>query len=732
MVCKQKFRFLVALGLSVLMGAAAQAQNYEYSSYYQPNLNQINVTRTLHNNLRTYISRSASAKRVGIAVLDGRADANHTDLRGRITVSQVYAGRYRFNDAHGTHVAGIAGASQNSSGIVGVAPTARIISIPVFDDWGWVAYDLGRAALNRAVSLGARVANMSYGPYGDLFISGELEIFDDYKSSMVLVRAAGNDELSLGHQNYAFDASTSLSHLLIVGSVDGNNGISYFSNTPGSACIGSAGCDESDMMKNFFIVAPGEYVLSDVPGKRYSYMSGTSMAAPHVSGAAALVFQEALAGNQVLTPSQVASILKQSARDLGDVGVDGVYGWGLLDVSAALGPVGGTFIATGSSVNSGLVSTSGSGVSGSSVLGSSRSMERAMDGMVVFDAYKRAFVVSNPKLGDAPSTLLENTLSELKSALTITPAQEIDYGAYKLSLFQSDPTNATASAFSFAGQDHRITAGLGAAKGFFGQADSTAVNSYTLGATYFQGAGDAGTALENAMFVGADYNVAPDLVASALYMHAGPGDADALADKAADFLSLGTRLALSDDVSVGVSYAMLREEGQLLGIHSSGAFSLGDIGMTQLGGIQLQGRIDRRTTISTFAEISSTSSTQASDSLFLAASGWLGSRMGLTVSRQGVLRAGDAVSLSAIKPWQIDDGDISARVAVGRELDGTVNYEVRSASLGGGVVPLDLGVSYSMAAGALGYGASVWLRDDDVHSLGFGEVSVAAALSLKF
>jgi hypothetical protein len=714
-------------------GHAAKAQNYEYSGTYQPNLGQINVTRTLHNNVRTSIARSSAAKAVGIAILDGRADANHPDVKGRLSVSQVYGGRYRFNDSHGSHVAGIAGAGQNSSGIVGVAPTARLFSIPVFDDWGWVAYDLGQTALNRAVSLGAKVANMSYGPMDDgvVFLSGELDLFDDYRSSMVLVRAAGNSGMIVSDEGYAGDASTALSHLLIVGSVDRNNTISYFSNRPGAACIGSAGCDESDKMKNFFIVAPGESILSDVPGRRYSYMSGTSMAAPHVSGAAALVFQQSLARNQVLTPSQVASILKQSARDLGAAGVDEVYGYGLLDVRSALSPVGGVFVARGATVNGGLEAWGNTGFARSSVLGSSRAIEQAMDGLVVFDGFQRSFDVSDTQWVAAESTLAADAVSALQSSLSYRSVQTYWDGSYKLTMLGGDGTAGVADVLSFAADEHQVTAGLGTAKAFFMQVDPAQSHANALGANYFTGAGDAGTALENAMFATGDYQLASNLMVSALYMHARE-PLDASAGQAADFLSLGSRLSLADGMSIGMSYGLLREDGQMLGLQSDGALALGDVGMTQLGGLNFNAQMDARTSLSAFAEASVTSATQAEGSMFTAPSNWVGSRMGLAISRNGVLQAGDVVTLSMIKPWQLVDGQVEARVAVGREFDGSVNYESRSVELGTAAIPLDIGFSYVKAGGVLGYGGSIWLRDGDARSLGLDEVSVAASMSVRF
>jgi subtilisin family serine protease len=267
MTRRNAVRSLASLLLLGAASSAVMAQNFEYTTS-QGNLSQVRVTSALHANLQAYVANFPAAQDLRIAILDGLADVSHSDLAGRIEAHLAYDGSYGWADDHGTHVAGIAGASRNGSGIVGIAPTAKLLSIPVFDDYGWVAWDGGRAAFDRAQSLGAKVVNMSYGSTlrGQTFLPGELDIIDDYRNSMVMVRAAGNQGATLSRIAYSGDASTDLAHLLIVGSVNSRGSISSFSNRPGESCIAnSTRCAADDKIKNFFIVAPGERVLSDLP-----------------------------------------------------------------------------------------------------------------------------------------------------------------------------------------------------------------------------------------------------------------------------------------------------------------------------------------------------------------------------------------------------------------------------------------------------------------------------------
>jgi hypothetical protein len=592
-------------------------------------LAQIGVDKFWHNWFySTYIAPNAGSTNVVVAILDGKADINHVDLKGRESVLLVYSGNYRKPDNHGTHVSGIVGATQNDVGVVGVNPFATLLNIPVFDSRGWVATDLGKKALDAAKNAGARVVNMSYGPttVGDVFLSGELSLFTNYNSSMVLVRAAGNNGVNVINEpsfsvivngsSRAVDASVDLSGLLIVGSVNKSNGISNFSNRPGSACIGSCGPGNVNAMMNFWLVAPGENILSDLPRNYLGYMSGTSMAAPHVAGAASLVYQYALAGNTNLSPGQVAGILKCTAQDLGDPGVDAVYGWGLLDVPAALGPCGTVSLAMGDTVDSGVEAVAVSALATSSLVGS-RSMENALSGMMVLDEYKRAFVVDDPKLSPSLSSVFStNFVQELTGQVGAVTTELFRDGQNAVSLTsQSDLAHGGFRVISVDRGSFHYDAGLGAATSYFTTLNSAAREekpfSRAMAEHFFTGSAEAAIPLNQAMFFGSDWRTTSRLTLSGLYLRTTPGDFDYIPDHVAAVMwdkqrtssltKLGASYDLSDGLSAGLSYGLLQEQGQLLGMQAGGAFSMGD-GVTHIGTANLDAEISQTTSLSIFAE----------------------------------------------------------------------------------------------------------------------------------
>jgi hypothetical protein len=738
-----------------LLISPVQGQNYEYSPTYQPNLGAIGVTEALHDDVGAWLTDDL--RNVAIAILDGRADDKHVDLSPHTTVILVYPGVYTKLDDHGTHVSGIAGAARNDVGIVGVNPFARLLSIPVFDNRGWVARDLGKAALDAAVFHGAKAANMSYGPVakGDGFLDGELNLFKGYRDSLILVRAAGNDGVNLLNEYYSQITPTTkadgdFAHLLIVGSVNSNNQISSFSNRPGNACITwdttktSCAATDADAMMNFFIVAPGERIVSDLPRNKYGYGTGTSMAAPHVTGAAVLVYQFALAGNTLLSPADVANILKESATSLGS---KTVYGVGLLNVEAALGPIGEPEVPVGDTVDDEAPTTSTSKGRKSSVVGKSNRLDGALSGMIVLDKYKRSFVLDEVNLPSLPSYRLEDALHQLVAGLSEHRQELRTSGGSTLSFMASGDAMGMDGykVLSFASDTMAVQAGVGTAQTYFAAAASERAmqsGSYALASDFYAGSGDVGKGLGRAMFAGADYQLSDRLSASALFVQTDPRALEHGSDPIAQYhlddadsstlVQVGLRYQLKDWIALGASYGLLHEQGRVLGMDTGGALSLGEAAQTHLVGANIRARLSEQATVALFGQVAHTSSSLDEASLFSEVDGWRSSKFGLSFEWQSLLASSDMVRLTVARPWTLDSGKVSARVPVGRELDGTVNYENRKVSIAGAEFPLELSFGYLNRAGRLSYGAGLTMFTDDVAARTMPEVAVTTAFQWRF
>jgi subtilisin family serine protease len=210
---------------------------------------------------------------------------------------------------HGTHVAGIAAAlGNNATGIAGLAWGARIMPLKVlgYDGTG-SGYDVAQAIIY-ATKKGAKVINLSLGGAG-LGPSVADAVSFAYNNGVTVVAAAGNSGGAgiMEPANYP--------SVLAVAATDGSNSRAPYS---------SFG-NEVDF------AAPGTNILSTVPGG-YGYMSGTSMATPHVSGAVALLASLAAFNS----PDRIRQALTTSALDLGSAGWDPYYGSGLIQIYSAM------------------------------------------------------------------------------------------------------------------------------------------------------------------------------------------------------------------------------------------------------------------------------------------------------------------------------------------------------------------------------------------------------------
>ena len=341
---RQKMRLAVtmtAVGSFAILGIPHDA--YAGSSY-KWNLSRIGVTKALHKNAKK------TGKNVKVGVLDGLARCAHKELKGRCTGWLFNSGSYKKPDDHGTHVATtIAASNTGKGGMAGVAPKAYVHSYGVFDDYGWITGSEA-SSINHARKKGVRVINMSYGPS----VKGMLAEFSSLRTmgkatnkNIVFVKAAGNSGVTLLSLQFAdnFQAYSKLKNLIIVGAVKRNRKIASFSNRPGTGCFAAKKdkkCNKKNKFMYFTVTAPGQGIYAGKGNGRYGSMSGTSMAAPHVTGVVALLHGywpvlKARAGS-------TTNIIFKTAQDLGAKGVDGIYGWGLVRADRALGPLGKKYV----------------------------------------------------------------------------------------------------------------------------------------------------------------------------------------------------------------------------------------------------------------------------------------------------------------------------------------------------------------------------------------------------
>ncbi|MDD5824217.1 MAG: S8 family serine peptidase [Firmicutes bacterium] len=251
---------------------------------------------------------------VTVAVLDGAVDVHHEDLEDNILMSYAKDVVHNCaltsgNDNHATHVAGIISAvADNDIGVQGVSYNANIIPINIKDDDGGIRKESVVRAYNHLLTnipenINLKVINCSFGGPG---LTGDLENYVNAAAArgIITVCAAGNENTDAAH--YPSDYESCISVI----AVDQNGNKAGFSNY-GRLCD---------------ISAPGVSITSTIHNS-YGEMSGTSMAAPFVSGVIALMY----AANPSLTNDQVKHYLYSTAEDVGPSGRDNNSGWGIID-----------------------------------------------------------------------------------------------------------------------------------------------------------------------------------------------------------------------------------------------------------------------------------------------------------------------------------------------------------------------------------------------------------------
>lgn len=296
---------------------------------------------------------------VRVAVLDSGFDLDHPDIAPNLnlTLSKDFTGeglQYGLPDvfSHGTHVAGTIAGADNGFGIIGVAPEAELVLVKVLSDTGSGYFANIIAGIYYAAAVDADVINMSLGAFYPRQIDGVTElavaanraVTYAYQQGTTVIVSAGNDANDLDGDGSNVRFITGVTHNIGIsalttlnwaGDPDQDLVPASYTNYGTSMVDFSAPGGSGDYTGNEVCTVAGltrpcwvfDLVFSSGNGGWY-WSAGTSMAAPHAAGVAALIISES---GRKLSPAQVEKKMRVRSLDFGQPGRDDFYGHGLVN-----------------------------------------------------------------------------------------------------------------------------------------------------------------------------------------------------------------------------------------------------------------------------------------------------------------------------------------------------------------------------------------------------------------
>lgn len=655
---------------------------------------------------------------ITVGVIDTGIDTTHSEFAGAIDPNSINintSGTGAIGDAsgHGTLVAGVIGARRNGASTHGVAFDSSLLAIRAEIAGSCTpscAFDQNvlASATNYAVANGADVINYSLGGAGALASSLRNAMAAAVDQDRVLVIAAGNE----GSANptypgrFAGEAQAD-GAAIVVGSVDGANTISSFSNRAGVSA-------------NYYLVAPGESIRSTNAGGGTAFASGTSLAAPFVSGAAAVVRDAA----PFLSAAEVVQLLLSTATDLGAAGTDTIYGRGLLNLDAAMAPQGDPVVPTGSAAGAG-----GALLSSTSLVLDPAFGDALHDlGQAIYlDSYGRAYRFDADDLIASSSRELNLADWFEPSAAQSMQSQIGENMAFSLraevtedrpySIIDNDTTEANDLAFALTtdlGQTSelqlRLDDGVPAPIANHGDrsltrnlhGDGLWSSGRWLDLTYRQALGD-GLDIATGMAV-----QTPQLVDQA-------GQA-ANRDQASAQTIHSTLRQTVGRGEMALQLGHVIEEDQTLGSQSDGALAFGD--QTNSSFVRIAGelQLNAQYSLSASAMLSRSAIDNAAGSLITGMGPVVTSGFDVTLTGDELAFEGDRLSLRISQPQRVESGDANIRLPVARTFGGEIIYDDGRHSLEPSGREIDIEAAYGLPlTDALDVGGNLLLRTAPGH-----------------
>lgn len=632
-----------------------------------------------------------SGEGIIVGVVDTGVDENHSDLVGQIhsasrdIITSRPTPTLDDPDGHGTIIAGIIAASKNDIGVHGVAFNAQVLMVRAdiegscAEPDGCSFFDSDLAiGIDFAVANGAKIINLSLG--GDAIDPVLVTAMQNAIDAGVLLVIASGNESTLDPSVFAqFALAPGVDgRVIIVGAIDQNNVIADFSNLAG---VG----------QNVYVVAPGVKVISTFIDNQLAEADGTSFAAPHVAGAAAVLFEMFPS----LTAAEVADILFTTAVDLGVAGIDAIYGHGLIDLGAAIQPLGVASISIRPLGVLSDVPLAGSGIEVSPAFGDAFGAITPLGDVMMLDGYRRSYIV------DLTSSIRQRSLEGLPLFEILEDRR--GRGALELSLA---PGNSLAFAFyDPAARDREIMTALPMAEqtsrqlerpsaffeGKIGDQDTLAMG-YGFEAGYLLDR-TSGRRGKDSTFI------APGISSPVSYLSGRNSSAMGFGHIINERLSVSgvislAKLSRQDDVLFGrnpvsarVATAITRLSGDrgalwfdldvgvmaewnaVLGSISNGALQIGEGARTFFGSATIGAEIGKNLRIEAMFNHGLTMVDGGTGSLVESVSNLRTMSFSAALYRDGMFRPDDRVGLAVAAPLRVESGNIGLVLPSGRDYD---------------------------------------------------------------
>lgn len=745
------FRSLLLSSVSGLILIAApamaeeQAQATAWSAGYSANwLSQVGVTSSIE-------TTANQGSGITIGLIDTGVAATNKEVSGRVSsasscaaVSFRCSSGYSDDNGHGTATAAIAaGTTANGGWMSGVAPGATILEEKVLNASGTGTSTDVANGIQKAASANVNVISISisYNSTTDIVTA----INAAAAKGIYVVWAAGNNSTSFDYgANTNGLSAAALSHLIIVGSVNSANKLSSFSNVAGAgyAVAGSTKASYSSL----WLMSNGENIIA--PGimygsTSYAYWSGTSMSAPQVAGALALLEST---WPILKTNSSASTLLFKTATDLGSTGVDATYGNGLMNVTKAFQPYGALTVTAANGASIPVTSLSSSVLSGGA-LGPLSKISSALSSYTSFDSIQRNFTVNLSSLITSKTSTAAQVASAAVAPTASTKSVKLGEGA-TLSLTSTEaspqpgasksPRGAWLAAMS--DNEGRVTAmgqGFPATASFaeamYGAGSKTAQGSRGLGiANGLSALADGGNFAAYGSPLGKDSRLAfswsesqkPDTSMGGNNWQA----------PSANAFSAGLNGKLAEGWTGGATVGMLNETQGLLGstYNGNGALSLGNHHQSLAFG--LSSGFDLTTDTSLLAEGALARSDAASmaNGLITGVTPTLSRSYGMALVQKNAFTDNDSLTLSAKKPMKVVSGSASL-LTTGVDANGLAVSSQQKLGLAPSGSETDIGFAYSRPlAEGINMTAAASFANDAENTKGAKGGGAMVGLSLKF